>query len=73
MILSQTKAFDVCQKMETIANMLVPNCDQGAPATGLTPGDTAFLKGLYKADIGGTLVAQQSSIRSEMKKALGSE
>jgi hypothetical protein len=69
-ILSQTKAFETCEKMETIANMLVPRCDLDNRITGLMPGDIAFLKALYKADSGGTLVAQQAAIAGEMKKLL---
>jgi hypothetical protein len=69
-ILSQTKAFETCEKMETVANLLVPRCDLNNRITGLMPGDIAFLKALYKADSGGTLVAQQAAIAGEMKKLL---
>lgn len=69
-ILSQTKAFDTCEKMETVANLLVPGCDVANRVHGLMPGDIAFLKALYKADTGGTLVAEQAAIADEMKKAL---
>ncbi len=72
-ILSQTKAFDKCEKMETVANLLVPACDLDNRIKGLMPGDMAFLKALYKADTGGTLVAQQASITAEMKKLLAAE
>ena len=70
MILSQTKAFDTCEKMETVANLLVPACDLNNRVNGLMPGDLAFLKALYRADTGGTLVAQQAAIAGEMKKVL---
>jgi hypothetical protein len=69
-ILSQTKAFETCEKMETVANLLVPRCDLNNRVTGLMPGDIAFLKALYRADSGGTLVAQQAAIAGEMKKLL---
>jgi hypothetical protein len=69
-ILSQTKAFETCEKMETVANLLVPRCDLDNRIRGLMPGDIAFLKALYKADTGGTLAAQQSAIAGEMKKLL---
>ncbi len=69
-ILSQTKAFGTCEKMDTVANLLVPGCDLDNRITGLTAGDKAFLKALYCADTGGTLVMQQASIREEMKKLL---
>jgi hypothetical protein len=72
-ILSQTKAFETCEKMETVANLLVPRCDLNNRITGLMPGDIAFLKALYKADSGGTLVAQQAAIAGEMKKLLAAE
>jgi hypothetical protein len=68
--LSQTEAFDSCQKMETIANLLIPGCDVNNRISGLTPGDIAYLKALYHADAGGNLVAQQAAITSEMKKTL---
>ena len=72
-ILSQTQAFERCEKMETVANLLVPRCDLDSRVTGLMPGDIAFLKALYKADTGGNLVAQQASITAEMKKLVASE
>ena len=72
-ILSQTKAFETCEKMETIANLLVPRCDLNNRVNGLMPGDLAFLKALYKANPGGTLLEQQASITGEMKKLLDAE
>ena len=48
----------------------MPGCDAGSQVTGLMRGDMAFLKALYRADTGGTLVMQQASIRNEMKKLL---
>jgi len=69
-ILSQTKAFETCEKMETVANLLVPRCDLDGRVKGLMPGDLAFLKALYRADTDGTLVMQQASITNEMKKLL---
>jgi hypothetical protein len=72
-ILSQTKAFETCEKMETVANLLVPRCDLDNRIKGLMPGDVAYLKALYKADAGGTLVAQQAAIAGEMKKLLATE
>jgi hypothetical protein len=72
-ILSQTQAFERCEKMETVANLLVPRCDLDNRVTGLMPGDMAYLKALYKADTGGNLVAQQASITAEMKKILAAE
>ncbi len=72
-ILSQTKAFENCEKMETVANLLVPRCDLNNRVKGLMPGDLAYLKALYRADTGGTLVMQQASITGEMKKLLAAE
>ena len=72
-ILSQTQAFEKCEKMETVANLLVPRCDLDNRVTGLMPGDMAYLKALYKADTGGSLVAQQASITAEMKKLIAAE
>ncbi len=72
-ILSQTQAFEKCEKMETVANLLVPRCDLDNRVTGLMPGDIAFLKALYRADTGGSLVAQQASITAEMKKLVAAE
>ena len=68
--LSQTESFETCQKMQSIANLLVPGCDVENRIDGLTDGDIAFLKALYRADNGGTLVAQQTAIADEMKKTL---
>lgn len=72
-ILSQTKAFETCEKMETVANLLVPRCDLNNRVNGLMPGDIAFLKALYRTDAGGTLIAQQAAIVGEMKKVLNAE
>ena len=70
LMLSQTQAFDTCQKMDSIANLLVPGCDFANSLKGLTAGDLAYLKAIYRADAGGTLVMQQQAIANEMKKLL---
>jgi hypothetical protein len=70
LMLSQTSAFAACQQMDSIANLLVPGCDVGNRIKGLTQGDIAYLKALYRAKADGLLVMQQASIATEMKKAL---
>jgi hypothetical protein len=70
LILSQTEAFATCQQIDTVANLLIPGCDPGNRIKGLTLGDMAYLKALYRSDPGGTLAMQQQEIAAQMKKTL---
>ena len=58
-----------CVSLPSIANLLAPGC--GEPVKGLTPGDTAYLRGLYRMDASVFLGGQKNAISWEMEQALG--
>jgi hypothetical protein len=67
--LTQITPPDGCVSLPSIANLLAPGC--GEPVKGLTPGDTAYLRGLYRMDASAFLGGQKSAISWEMEQALG--
>jgi hypothetical protein len=58
-----------CVSLPSIANLLAPGC--GEPVKGLTPGDMAYLRGLYRMDASVFLGGQKNAISWEMEQALG--
>lgn len=67
--LTQTTPPEGCVSLPSIANLLAPGC--GEPVKGLTPGDMAYLRGLYRMDASAFLGGQKSAISWEMEQALG--
>lgn len=67
--LTQITPPDACLSLPSIANLLAPGC--GEPVKGLTPGDLAYLRGLYRMDASAFLGGQKSAISWEMEQALG--
>jgi hypothetical protein len=67
--LTQITPPQACLSLPSIANLLAPGC--GEPVKGLTPGDTAYLRGLYRMDASAFLGGQKSAISWEMQQALG--
>lgn len=67
--LTQITPPDACLSLPSIANLLAPGC--GEPVKGLTPGDMAYLRGLYRMDASAFLGGQKSAISWEMEQALG--
>jgi hypothetical protein len=67
--LSQTQAFETCQPLSSIVNLMTPGCD--AKPSELSESDTAYLKALYKVspDIMGQ--GQMSGVAHQMETALG--
>ena len=47
--LSQTDAFETCQPLASVANLMAPDCD-ARKAESLTDADLAYLKALYRMD-----------------------
>lgn len=65
--LSQIASLDHCQQqLPSIINMMIRGC--AAPATELTPSDTAFLQGLYKMPRDYALSMQKAGIGNEMRR-----
>lgn len=67
--LTQITPPDGCVSLPSIANLLARGC--GEPVKGLTPGDMAYLRGLYRMDASAFLGGQKSAISWEMEQALG--
>lgn len=67
--LAQTKAFEDCQPIPSIANLTTADC--AFKTDSLSPNDQAYLHALYKIQIRASLVQQWGDIAYEMKKSLG--
>jgi hypothetical protein len=67
--LSQTKAFETCQTLSSITNLMTPNCDTQT-AQALTETDIAYLKAIYRTspDVIGSI--QTSEIARQMETQL---
>jgi hypothetical protein len=68
--LSQTSAFETCQPLISIANLMSPDC-VAQKAQELTDTDIAFLKGLYAMDPDILGVGQPARLAHQMEVALG--
>jgi hypothetical protein len=68
--LTQTKDFEGCEPVASIANLLSDACDDGLRPEQITATDIAFLRGVYKMDAGAALTIQQDQIAGEMAAAL---
>ncbi len=66
--LSQPASRTVCYGLPSIANLTTPDC--GKPQTALTKSDAAYLTGLYKISLGGSLQGQKDAIAFQMKSEL---
>ena len=69
-VLSQTKSFDSCDALPTIANLMSQSCDAQWKTDALTEGDIAYLHALYKMQPGGNLHSQQNDIARGMARDL---
>lgn len=67
--LSQPASRTVCYGLPSIANLTTPDC--GKPQTALTQSDAAYLSGLYRISLGGSLRGQRDAIAFQMRSALG--
>jgi hypothetical protein len=68
--LSRVSDSDVCQPVQTVANLFKESCSPGARSTAITASDLAFLVALYRAVQRDSAVLQIGSIAGEMKRAL---
>ena len=66
--LSQPGPLDQCEALPSITNLLVENCSNQVAT--ITDGDVAYLRGLYKMSLAGTLQMQRSQILYQMKDVL---
>lgn len=67
--LTQITPPDGCVTLPSIVNLLASGCAE--PVKELTPGDMAYLRGLYRMDASAFLGGQKSAISWEMEQALG--
>jgi hypothetical protein len=70
-VLTLTKAVspEQCGTLPSILDMLLPNCGTEKLA-GITAGDLAFLRGLYKVDLEGVLPLERGAIEASMTQEL---
>jgi hypothetical protein len=69
--LSQTGSFDACLTPPSITNLMSPACEASLKTTAITEMDTAYLRGLYKANFGSINFSQQKGdVAFQMKKEL---
>jgi hypothetical protein len=68
--LSQTKAFETCQPLASITNLMTPECAASLKSNTLSQYDIAYLTALYRMKPDTIQVAQQSTVADEMKAIL---
>ena len=66
--MAQTQAFETCQPLPSIANLVTPGCDSGLKAASLTANDLGFLHGLYRINPRSSFRTQQGDVLIQMKK-----
>jgi hypothetical protein len=71
--LSRTDAYDACQIVPSIVNLMAPHCADALKPQAIAASDIAYLRGVYKMDPGATLQIQQDQIAGEMEKSLGGQ
>jgi hypothetical protein len=67
--LTQVAAFENCQDMPSITNLLAPGCRADRVTKSLSEVDLAYLRALYHTDPTLSLQVQQSAIEHEMLAA----
>jgi hypothetical protein len=66
--LTQAVNPERCGTLPSILDMLVPNCGESEKLTGVTAGDLAFLRALYKADIEAVPAVERGNIHNSMMR-----
>jgi hypothetical protein len=66
--LAQPGPLAACQAIPTITNMLLDGCTNQVAS--ITDGDLAYLRGIYKMSLAGTLQMQRAQIRYQMQQVL---
>ena len=69
LVFSQAPSLGTCDELPSILDLLSSNCQRTKPEA-LTAGDTAYLKGLYRADAELVFTLQRSHIHNDMLSAL---
>jgi hypothetical protein len=69
--LSQTQAFETCQPLASITNLMTPGCDAGMKSDVLSQNDVAYLTALYRMAPDTVSLGQKSDIAHQMETALG--
>jgi hypothetical protein len=69
--LTQAFASERCGTLPSITDIMVPNCDGREDLTGITAGDLAFLRALYKTDLEANLPLERSDIHNNMMQQFG--
>jgi hypothetical protein len=68
--LTQVFAPDRCGTLPSIMDLMTPNCGGTEKPSGITAGDLAFLRGLYRMDIEAVFSLERSSIADAMNRQL---
>jgi hypothetical protein len=68
--LAQTQAFEACQPVASITNLVSPGCGAQLKADTLTANDLAFLRGLYSINPRSSFATQQGEMAYQMAKGL---
>lgn len=68
LILAQAASPERCGTLPSILDMLVPNCGDNEKLSGVTAGDLAFLRALYKADLEAVLPVERGNIHNSMMR-----
>jgi hypothetical protein len=66
--LSQTFSAEHCGALPSIMDLMLPDCSGREELTGVTAGDLAFLRALYKADLEEILPLERSGIQDGMMR-----
>lgn len=66
--LTMASAPEHCGTLPSILDMMLPNCGDSKDLTGITAGDLAFLKALYKNDLEEILPLERSNILDSMTR-----
>lgn len=69
--LSRTEAFETCQPLASIVNVMTAQCSESLKPDTLSQTDIAYLGALYKSDPDVMLQYQQSNIAHRMQEAAG--
>jgi hypothetical protein len=68
--LAQTQAFETCQPVASITNLVSSGCDADVKAGEVTTNDLAYLHGLYSINPRSSFTAQQGDMAYQMNKGL---
>jgi hypothetical protein len=66
--LTQPLASDQCGRLPSIMDTMLPNCHETEALMGITAGDLAFLRALYKADLKEVLPLERHSVENSMMR-----